>query len=267
MADAAFRAGYRILGFSSHAPLPWETGWNLSWGGLEAYARAIRALAARWRPDGLKILLGLETDWVRESISPSDPRYAAIDPDYLIGSVHYVTTDLGEAYTVDEPEADFEMHLRSRAGGKMETVWREYYRNMGSLIEEGGFDIIGHFDLVKKNNKRGNLFDEESPAYLNAAFAAVDFAAERGLVAEINTGGMARGKTEDPYPSLSILRRMAEKGLRITLGDDAHHTSHIGAYRHAALGAAENAGYRSIWYLEGKKAWREIPLDDAERIY
>jgi len=49
MAEAAFEAGYSLLGFFSHAPLPFDTTWNLKWPRLGDYAATVRP----WRRGGL----------------------------------------------------------------------------------------------------------------------------------------------------------------------------------------------------------------------
>jgi histidinol phosphatase-like PHP family hydrolase len=56
---------------------------------------------------------------------------------------------------------------------------------------------------------------------------------------------------------------MREKGLRLTLGDDAHAPAHLGRYQAAAIGAAREAGYESLWYLDADRLWREIGIDEA----
>jgi histidinol-phosphatase (PHP family) len=265
MAAAAFAAGYSVLGFSSHAPLPFETVWNMDWTDLPAYAEAIRALQRQYEPLGMDILLGLEIDYIRDLCGPADEAYGSIFPDYSIASVHFVHGLSGEMFAVDEPEADFDLHVKEFASGDVSSVWRQYYHALLAMMDAGGFDIIGHFDLVKKNNRKGRWFDEESKAYLDAAFEAVDRAAELGRIAEINTGGLARGKTDSPYPSRRILSRMHERGLRLTLGDDAHASGHFAVHQAAAIRAAAEAGYRSLWHLDKDREWKEIGIDEAGR--
>lgn len=262
MARGAHAAGYAILGFSSHAPLPFETTWNLKASRLQEYAATVRSHAAHWRGRGLEILVGLETDWIEGVCAPSDPSHRGIDPDYLIGSVHFVRTDSGEAFTVDEPEAEFLTNLARHSGGDSSLVWREYYRNLAAMIESGGFDILGHFDLVRKNNRDSLLFDESARDYRAVAFAVADLAAERGCIVEINTGGVARGKTDTPYPSDAVLARLCAKGARITFGDDAHAPEHMGTYNALALDHARRAGFRSAWYIDSSRIWKEMPLDE-----
>jgi histidinol-phosphatase (PHP family) len=263
MSASAAAAGYSILGFSSHAPLPFKTTWNMDWTDLPAYAATILDQKAKWGPEGLCILLGLEIDYIPGLSSPADEAYRVIPLDHVIGSVHYVVGLPGGAFTVDDTAGEFERHLTKATGGDAKPVWKEYYKAMAGMIEAGGFDIIGHFDLVKKNNGQSRWFNEEAPAYLAAAFEAVDRAGELDCIAEINTGGIARGKTGSVYPSPAILKRMRESGVRLTIGDDAHAPGHLGSYQKRAIEAAAAAGYKSLWYLGQDRFWKEIGLDDA----
>ncbi len=263
MAAAAFKAGYAVIGFSSHAPIPFNTTWNLKWPRIKDYEKTIRDLAAEWGPRGMDILLGLEIDYIENVASPADDSYNAIKLDYKIGSTHYITGLPGKPFTVDETAEAFERHVNANSGGDAAPVWKEYYRRLTEMIEKGGFDIIGHFDLVKKNNVGARWFDEGSRAYTDSAFAAVDRAAELDCIAEVNTGGLARGKTKETYPSSAILKRMREKGLRLTIGDDAHAPGHLGAYQGAAVEAARAAGYRAVWYLDRERKWRDIGIEEA----
>jgi len=263
MTAAAFKAGYSILGFSSHAPLPFDTTWNLKWPRIRDYERTIRALSAEWAPQGMDILLGLEIDYIENLVSPKDSVYDIIDLDFKIGSMHYITSLPGEPFTVDEPAEAFERHVRGNAGGDTSLIWKEYYKRLLAMVENGGFDIIGHFDLVKKNNSGGRWFDESSKGYIDNAFAVVDRAAELGCIAEINTGGLARGKIAETYPSAAILERMRDAGLRVTIGDDAHAPSHLGAFQGMAVEAAKKAGYKAIWYMDRERKWHEIGIDEA----
>lgn len=262
MAKAAAAAGYSFLGFSSHAPRPLGIPWTMKYGDLDRYVAEIRALDAYWRPRGMAVLLGLETDYVAGIVSPREAAYHSNAPDFLIGSVHFVPGLVDDEFTVDGPKAEFAAGI-ARLKDKTPLIWKRYYENLIAMMEGGGFDIVGHFDLVKKNNRDNWWFDENSKEYLDAAFAAADRAAELGLVVEINTGGLARGSTASPYPSSAILKHMREAGVRLTIGDDAHSPSHLSAYQRFAIEAAKAAGYRSLWYLDADLVWREIAVEKA----
>lgn len=263
MAQAAWANGYSILGFSAHAPLSFFAPWNLSWERMNAYADVIRALDSRWRERGMRVLLGLEIDYIPGLAGPGDQRYDAIRPDFRLGSVHYIVGCGPERFTVDEPAADFATHMAAIGPDPGRQVVREYYRSLCLLIESGGFDILGHFDLVKKNNGLKVWFDESSTFYRSLAGEAIDLAASRDRVIEINTGGIARKKTPETYPSITLLKLMREKGVRVTVGDDAHAPAHLGAYQDLARLAAREAGYGSVWYMDGKGVWRESGIGET----
>jgi histidinol-phosphatase (PHP family) len=270
MARAAREAGYDILGFSAHAPFPKGMDCAIKPERLAEYAAEIRRLGRAWSPEGeegrlygpMEILLGLEIDWFPPESAPNDGRFSELGLDYCLGSVHFVEVDGAPPFAVDTNEDHF-AHDLARARVDIRTVYRDYFSRLGALIDSGGFDILGHFDLVKKNNRRARYFDEASDDYLAAALAAADRLAGKDIVVEINVGGMARGKTLEPYPSLAILRRIRELGLRITIGADAHEPRHFGLHLEAARDLATAAGYRSVAVLT-KGSWIETGMDEIQ---
>jgi histidinol-phosphatase (PHP family) len=263
MASAAKAAGYRVLGFSSHCPLPFYNEGNMEISRLGDYKAEVRRLGREWSDLGLEILLGLEIDWIPGLCSPRDAVFRGAGLDYSIGSVHYVDLPGSGRFAVDEGAEDFEANVSNIAGDDPGTaLYEDYYRMLGQLIDAGGFDILGHFDLVKKNNGEGRWFDEASHGYVEAALGAAHRLAGKDIVAEINVGGMSRGKVKEPYPSLPILRELHAGGVRITFSADAHAPEHLGANLDTARELARTAGYNSIAVLtEGR--WKEVGIDET----
>mgnify|MGYP001397701152 CR=1 FL=1 len=267
MALAARAAGYEILGFSGHAPFPQGMRWAVKPERLEDYATEVRRLKAAWAPGGaeaaahgpMEVLLGLEIDWFPPESSPADGRFDAFGLDYSIGSVHFAAVPGHEPFTVDSNNEAFALSL-TRADGDAKALYRDYYARLAAMIEAGGFDILGHFDLVKKNNGASIYFDEASPDYLAAAFEAADCLKAKDIVVEINLGGLARGKTTEPYPSLAILRRLYELDVPITFCADAHAPSHLGTHLEKARKLALEAGYTAIVCLSGG-TWNEVEIE------
>jgi histidinol-phosphatase (PHP family) len=268
MARAAFAAGYRVLGFSSHCPLPFPSEGNMELSRLGEYKAEVRRLGREWGPRGLEILLGMEIDLVPGFCSPTDPVFAEAGLDYAIGSVHYVELPGPGRFPVDYDAAAFARFLSAYEGEEPgRAAYEAYYALLGTLIEEGGFDILGHFDLVKKNNDAapdgsGRWFDESSKGYLDAALGAARLLAGRDMVVEINVGGIARGKTKEPYPSLPILRELRSRGVPITFSADAHAPEHLGANLDAARQFAEAAGYDSVRVLT-KGTWKDVGIGET----
>jgi histidinol-phosphatase (PHP family) len=269
MAKAAAAAGYAVLGFSSHCPLPFPSEGNMELRRLGEYREAIRALGREWEGRGLEILLGLEIDYVEGVCSPRDGLFASAGLDFSIGSVHFVDLPGSGRFAVDYDEASFAGFMSRYSGGgdPGRAAYEAYYEALSGLIEGGGFDILGHFDLVRKNNGGGSdgagrWFDELSSGYLDAALEAVDLLRGTDIVAEINVGGMSRGKVRSPYPSLPILERMRAEGVRITFSADAHAPAHLGANLDAARDLARAAGYDSVAVLTRGK-WIEVGIDET----
>jgi histidinol-phosphatase (PHP family) len=260
MARAARMAGIEILGFSSHAPLVRTTPWALRPERLEEYALEIRRLKKAWAPSGeegkisgaMELLLGLEIDWFPGEREPGDGAFRALGLDFSIGSVHYVGPRGCPPFAVDVDGANFESCLAA-SGATARELYRDYYRRLAALIGAGGFDILGHFDLVQKNNMDGHLFEEDRD-YLAAAFEAVHCLEGKDLVVEINLGGMTRHAAPRPYPSLAILRELRAVGAPICFSADAHSPANFGpsmvAAERMARELALEAGYREIRILK-----------------
>lgn len=262
MARAAREAGFDVLGFSSHAPLGRGIyDGNMKLERLGDYIAEIRAMGCEWEGRGLEILLGLEVDWLPGVMTPRDELFSKLGLDFMIGSVHLV--DLGGGpFAVDEGREKFDARVAADAGGDASRIWKAYYEELSALIADGGFQVLGHFDLVKKNNQDGLYFDEEDPAYREAAFGAAALLAGKDIVAEINYGAMSRSKAKSPYPSLPILKELRRLGVPITLSADAHRPEQLLAHREDARALARLAGYKSVAVLS-KGKWIDVGIDEA----
>jgi len=277
MADVAQAAGFSVLGFSSHAPLPFSTVWNMDLGDMTAYVSTIRGLADTHAP-ALEILAGLEVDFIAGLCGPADGRFSAFELDFTIGSTHFVTPlgipadavsnpsscldQRGEpkfGFTVDEPAADFDRHLEEFYSGDSMRMVADYYKALTASIRVGGFDILGHFDLIRKNNHGQSKFSEDSALYREAAMQAVEALRGTEIIVEVNTGAMTRGYTTTPYPALWILKELKARRVPICVNADAHAPSHLQLHREAALRLASEAGYH-VLTIPTKLGRQEIPL-------
>ncbi|MDX9956987.1 MAG: histidinol-phosphatase [Clostridia bacterium] len=261
MAEAAYSAGFSVLGFSSHAPLPFETEWTMDPDRLADYVRTIRALGEVYH-GRMEILLGLEVDYIAGICGPSDGRFDAIGLDYVIGAVHHVRPPrLGHdaLATVDDGQDSFDALIAQGYDNNTDALVADYYKAATECIKAGGFDIFGHFDLIRKNNPNMSRFHEDTSHYMAAAMMAVDALAGTDIIVEINTGGMARGKLTTPYPAAWILRELRLRNVDICLNSDAHNAAHLVACRDAGLQAAAAAGYDRLTIITAKGRER-VPL-------
>ena len=250
MAAAAFAAGCGAIGFSGHSPLPGQEAWCMDPARVADYRRAVLALKGEYA-GRMEVYLGLEQD----ACSPDGgPGW-----DYKIGSVHCLPVGDGTLLPLDESAATLAAGVDRWFGGDWVALARAYYARMAHVDEATGGEVVGHFDLIAKFNEGGAQFDEGSPAYREAAFAALDELAGRGRIFEINTGAMSRGYRTAPYPAPVFLRRLAQKGGRILLSSDSHSAATLlYGYRQAA-GLARACGFASCWYLT-PRGFEEGPL-------
>jgi histidinol-phosphatase (PHP family) len=261
MAEAAFAAGFSILGFSSHAPLPFETEWNMNQDKVADYVRVVRTLREAYH-GRMEVLLGLEIDYIEGICGPSDGRFDGLGLDYTIGSVHHVRPPrLGydALATVDDGQDSFDALIAQGYDNDTNALIEDFYRAATACIQAGGFDIFGHFDLIRKNNPNMSRFREDTGQYKAAAMTVVDALAGSGIIVEINTGGMARGKLPSPYPAPWILRELKVRNIEICLNSDAHASAHLLAFREAGLQSAAAAGYESLTIITSSGR-EKVPL-------
>ncbi len=263
MCRKAFDIGLCAIGFSAHAPLPFKTTWHLPQERLEEYSAEVRAAAQEWR-GRLAVYLGLEIDYISGRFGPADGRFSSLGLDYSIGSVHYLTPPNGAApFTVDGPYEEWENGVREGFAGDGEAAAEAYWKAVAEMVRAGGFDIVGHLDLVKKNNRArdGNLFfDPDGPRYRAAAAEALRAIEEAGTVVEINTGALNRRSLTETYPSPALLADLRKQGARIVVNADAHRMEHLGGYYDEAVAALRVAGFSETVLLDGG-VWRAEPLN------
>ena len=250
MVEAAIDMGLETLGFSGHSYTSFDSSYCMSLEKTEEYRREIERLREDYR-DRIHILCGIERDFYAE--------YPERPFDYEIGSVHYVKLG-GELCVVDSGLDKLLDAVKYHCDGNFYKCIREYYRTVAAFADRiEKCDIIGHFDLITKYNEDGSLFDIEDPRYRRPAFEALDALLEKGMLLEVNTGAIARGYRKNPYPELSLLRYIAEKGGRVTLNSDCHQKEALLCAFPQAVQGLKYAGFRSVCVMT-RTGWKECPL-------
>ena len=224
---SAIEKGFSEIGFSSHAMLPGSLlDWALDAGRAAAYAAEIRALSER-HAGRIRVLCGVEADYVQGISDPDRSTYAFIAPDYIIGSVHFVTAPDGGHVCVDESPKSLADGIRDHFGGDVEAYIRAYFRQQCEMAEKFDFDVVGHLDLVRKFNAKHPYFDENAAWYRETLEGVADSIAATGKIVEVNTGAISRGWMDDAYPSADLRGMLRERGVRFVLSADAHSAAAI----------------------------------------
>ena len=247
----AYEKGLDSLGFSAHAPIRKKTGWTSDWHlpdeRLSEYLDAVREARQRWE-GRLRVFAGLEIDFVAGLMGPADRDYRELGLDYCIGSVHYLIPPRGEPFEVDGSPEKFAKGIEEGFSGDAEAMVDAYWHAEEALIRAGGFDILGHIDLIKKNNQDKHWFSLESETYRAHLVRVADCIAQMygssPFIVEVNTGGLNRGKTRDTYPSLPLLRLLRERDVPLIITADAHRACHLDGHYAAAQETLREIGYK-----------------------
>uniref|UniRef100_S0DDV2 histidinol-phosphatase n=1 Tax=termite gut metagenome TaxID=433724 RepID=S0DDV2_9ZZZZ len=256
MVQAALALGFTGLGFSSHAPAPYDP----TCPGVAdeaAYTAHIRTLAARYEGQ-IDIACGIEQD----AMAPVD----AGAYDYVIGSAHYLRPPGSEGpLSIDMDPQHLARLVQNWYGGDALAMVRDYYAVLAASVAQTRPTIVGHFDLVTKFNRHTPLFDEESAAYQSIALEALDAVLDAigsyGGMLEVNTGAMARGWRDAPYPAPFLLRHAAQRGARVILSSDSHSAQTLDFAFPAALRAICGAGFTRL-AVYGNKAFTDRSIED-----
>ena len=256
MAQAAIRKGFQVLGFSSHAMYPFSDDWHIPTpDGYRAYLSEIGRLKEAYR-EQLEILTGFEADFIPGLTGPDlygKDGYGQFAPDFIIGSVHYVLGD-GGFFEADGPLQETRERIGRYFGGDARRAVRAYFASERRMLAENRFTILGHADLVRKQNPAGAepLFREDEDWYREELEETADAIAKAGVIVEINTGGMARGYMESPFPSPAFLSLLHRRGVPVTINSDAHRSEHLDFAFEQALTLAKQAGYTQLAWLDGR---------------
>ena len=277
MCKAAFEKGFSSIGFSSHAPLEKKTGldtvWHLKDAKLNEYIDTVEKAKKQWQGK-LAVFLGLEVDYIKGLIGPGDADIQALPLDYIIGSVHYLFSPKDDSpFNIDTWPEDFNtvIELFDNDG---KAFCKAYYDAYNSMIAGGGFDILGHLDLIKKNNERYGFFSCGDNWYKEHLVNTADLitgvrnkakkTGERLPVVEVNTGAMLRGYISEPYPSSYMMKLLAERQIPLVLNADAHSPDHLGGCYETAEEMMKQAGHSTMVFFEGredgKAVWRTLAL-------
>lgn len=262
MVKEAIACGFSVLGFSGHSIFPFASDWHIPVDKLTSYVAEIRRLQETYK-DKIEILCGFEADYLPPISSALQAPYRALGADYLIGSLHYLVTSTG-CFTVDDSAKNVATGIETHFNGDGKKAVQEYFSAQREMIKKGGFDILGHADVVRRRNGELKFFDEEAQWYKDELHETANVIAQSDLIVEINTGGMARKNTTTPYPSPFFLSLLAKKSVPITINSDVHNSGYLDYAFAEARKEALAAGYREITYLtktDGKLVRKTTSLE------
>lgn len=257
MAEFAFSSGFTHLGFSSHAPLPFDARWAMKEDRIASYIKEIED--AKNAFNSMKIFTGLEVDYIPSTWDYSKKIISENKFDYVIGAVHLLGEPGEKDYiTITGNSSRFADSL-SNAGKRIESAVQEYYERLIYLIRNTSCDVIAHFDLIKKVNVDFQIFDENSSWYNAFLTEALEALADNPKIVEVNTGALSRKKSKDLFPSDYILRFLLKNNIPVVINSDCHRKKDIAAYYDFAIEKLKSLGF-SYTMIYDTERWIKTPL-------
>ncbi|WP_422479621.1 histidinol-phosphatase [Pleomorphochaeta sp. DL1XJH-081] len=255
---SALSKGFDALGFSCHAPGTLNDGWHMKKEDFPYYLEEIDRLRNLYR-DRIEIYVGLELDFLDDTEELVGNEYRD-QLDYTIASVHVMKHAKSDTYlSIDGPIEEFETLLHDNFNGIIQQFVGHYYEMVERMMSLYSFDILGHCDVIKKRNGENRYFDPSAPWYAKLTKSMLKAAKKHKVRIEVNTGGIARGATQESYPSVEMIEECAQLGIPLTLSSDAHQSSHIDFYFSQADDQLVQAGYRNIDILQ-HGMWQSVSI-------
>lgn len=247
---AAMERGFSSIGFAEHTynkfsayphqMLPEKMG---------EYRSEVLALKDKYEGK-IDIFCGLEDEYFSEV---STEGY-----DYLIGSIHYL--DVGGAVKGFDDGLESTLdYIDTYFGGSGMAFARKYFETLVQIPKKRRYDILGHFDLITKNNEKGQFLDVTSKEYLDLGFAAIHELQGKIPLFEVNTGAISRGYRTAPYPQMEFLKEFQRCGFGVLITSDCHDKAFLDCYYEEAAALIRQAGFQTKWILT-KGGFKEVSL-------
>lgn len=236
MIERAIDLDFASLGFSDHSETVFFSEESMKEDRYATYRAQARDMKKEYE-GAIEVFCGIEMDYC----SDLDPD----DFDYVIGSVHYLPTPDSSCSPVDFDLEHQMKHIHDFCKGKKEEYAKIYYDTLVRHAQKTPYQVQGHFDLL---NKFG-LFDDEGETYRHLALEALDEILAITPFIEMNTGAIARGCRNAPYPAPFLLQRILEKKGKVILNGDSHHIDHLNCHYEASVELLKKIGFSSLWQL------------------
>lgn len=244
----AIHLGFSTLGFSGHAPVPFENHYAIPTNKLDAYCEEIRRLKLAYA-DQLQVLLALEIDCIPGRMPTHKQFVEMCGLDYTIGSIHLVQhPSSGALWFIDgHKQETWDNGLRDVMGGDIQLGVSLYYKQLQQMIVEERPTIIGHFDKIKMHN-RNRHFKDADQWYMRLIDETLEVIKQTDSIVEINSRGIYKKRSEDLFPSASIITKMKDLHIPVTISSDAHDPAELPLLFEETLKLLTETGYKPDKY-------------------
>jgi histidinol-phosphatase (PHP family) len=258
MVRAAIRLGMPSLGISSHGPVPYPNSWCMDETDLKKYLQEISRLKEKYA-GRIEIHCGLEADYVERKSNFNDFRNGS-GIDYIIGSVHYLYENPDDKpFSVDGTRKEFLQGFRDVYRKDAERMTRRFFSLNRQMIEEQKPDLVGHIDKIRINLSHVHPAPESEKWYQEELHQTIGCLVANDQIIEVNTRGIYKKYTTEPYPSYGFLRELKNRNGRISLNSDAHHPDELLGHYTETILILKAIGFTESWVLL-RDTWQPVPI-------
>lgn len=256
-ADVAVSSGVLSLGFSSHAPLPFDCKWCMQEEKLSRYLDEIQSLKQVY--PSLQLYKGLEVDFIP---SITEPKKFESLLDYTIGAIHFVDQYAnGRHWEIDGQHTTFLDGFEKIFKNNSRDAITRYFELTREMVINSPPDVVGHLDKIKIQNIGNKLFNESDRWYQEEVKKTLSVIADAGCIIEANTRGIYQNKTTTPYPSPWILEMAEQMKIPVTLSSDAHHPKDITRQFQETASLLSSIGFNEIHILRDS-VWSPVAFTE-----
>jgi len=168
----------------------------------------------------LAIGLGVEVGYNPRCLEEIQQKLSQHAWDRIGISYHFLEMDSGHYNMVSRKQVNID--ALDQFG--MDKVVSRYYQSLLEAVEKLPGHVLCHIDAVLRHHPRV-LFTPEHYSCIDELLKTV---ARKDMALEVNTSGY---KTKDePYPSLTILKKAVNRKIPLVAGSDAHRPEDVGRY-------------------------------------
>lgn len=240
----AISKNLKVIGITDHSPMPFENRVSLKKERINDYIAEVKRLKDKYK-DQINVRLGMEMEYIPGMSEDFQSVRENLGLEYLIGSVHLVEKD-GALWFIDGAKIEpYDEGLDKIFHGDIKAGVKRFFEQSNMMIENEKFEIIGHFDKIKMNNK-GRYFQESDKWYRDLLFETLDLIKQKNLIVEVNTRGMYKGRYDGFYPSEWLFPFLKEMRIPVIISSDGHLAGEVSGCFEQADKALSGAGNRLI---------------------
>lgn len=236
-AREAVRQGFKHYGFSPHSPIPLVSPCNMREDSLQQYFIEYEKINEKYGFE-VNFYKSMEIDYLGKHWNAANDYFQKLNLDYTISSVHFIPNKNGVYVDIDGHFDSFTRKMNAFFNDDIRYVIEKYYEQSIKMIEDGGFDIIGHFDKIGHNADHFQKDIEKESWYLSLVKELIDRIIDAKLIVEINTKAFRDHRRF--FPSEQFWKTLLDANVPIIINSDAHVPALIDASRDIAFELLDN---------------------------